>query len=351
MIENRKSDHVNIVLNNDVKSHYNYWDDISIIHQSMPEVDYDEIDTSVDFLGRRLKYPIIIESMTGGFPGSEKINENIAKVAADLGIGMGVGSMRVLLKNKDVENTFKVVKNYDIPLKIANIGAPQLIKQKNEDPIKDEDLTYLIAVINANFIAIHFNFLQEIVQPEGDRNSKGIENRLMSICKNFPTIIKETGAGIDYNTALKFKRMGTLAIDVSGVSGTSFAAVEYYRALEKNDQRGIRLGKTFWDWGIPSPYAVYTVKKVNTKIIASGGIRNGLDIARAIIMGADIAGIAANLLKNASESYESLKNEILLIIEELKSTMFLTGSKNIDALSKKKYIITGRLKEWMELNI
>ncbi|MGC8585328.1 MAG: type 2 isopentenyl-diphosphate Delta-isomerase [Thermoplasmata archaeon] len=351
MIENRKSDHVNIVLNNNVKSHYNYWDDITILHQSMPEIDYDEIDTSVDFLGRRLKYPIIIESMTGGFQGAEKINENIAKVASELGIGMGVGSMRVILKNKNLENTFNVVKNYEIPLKISNIGAPQLIKQKNDDPLKDEDLSYIIDVINANFLAIHFNFLQEIVQPEGERNSKGIENRLNSICKNFPVIIKETGAGIDYNTALKLKRMGAIAIDISGVSGTSFAAVEYYRALEKNDARGIRLGQTLWDWGIPSPYAVYSVKKVNSKIISSGGIRNGLDVARSIVMGADLVGIAANALKSATESYESLKNEIQLIIEELKSVMFLSGSKNIESLSKKKYVVTGRLKEWMEQNI
>ena len=125
MIENRKSEHVNIVMEKDVRAHHNYWDDISLIHQAMPEINYDEIDLSAEFFGRRLKYPIIIESMTGGFSEAKKLNETMAKVAAELQIGMGVGSERIILKNKDVLDTFSVIKDFDIPLRIANIGAPQ----------------------------------------------------------------------------------------------------------------------------------------------------------------------------------------------------------------------------------
>ncbi len=346
MIENRKFDHVSIVTEKDVNAHYNYWNDVYLVHNPMPEIDYNEIDLRTDFYSRKLNYPIIIEAMTGGYEGAKIINENIAKVAADLQIGMGVGSERVLLKNKNVENTFSVVREYDIPVRIANIGAPQLIKQKDE-PISDDEIYHIMDVINAHFLNIHFNFLQEIVQPEGDRNSRGIESRLYRLCKNFPVIAKETGAGWDPNSVLKLKRAGILAIDIAGMSGTSFSAVEYYRAKERNDKRGERLGITFWDWGIPSPASLVKSRDLGIKLIASGGIRNGYDAAKAIALGADLVGIAGHAIKFAKIGYEELKNEMELFIEELKSAMFLTGSKNIENLKKRKTIITGNLKDWI----
>ncbi len=346
MIENRKSDHVNIVTEKDVNAHYNFWDDVHLIHNTMPEIDYHEIDLRTDFYSRKLNYPIIIEAMTGGYEGAKTINENIAKVAADLQIGMGVGSERVLLKNKNVENTFTVVKEYDIPVRIANIGAPQLIKQK-EDAILDEDLYYIMDLINAHFLNIHFNFLQEIVQPEGDRNSRGIESRMQKICKNFPVIAKETGAGWDPNSVLRLKRAGILAVDIAGMSGTSFSAVEYYRAKEVNDRKGERLGLTFWDWGIPSPASLVKVKDLSIKTIASGGIRNGQDAAKAFALGADLVGIAGHVIKFAKLGYKDLKEEMDIFIEELRASMFLTGSKNIESMKKKKTIITGPLEDWI----
>ncbi len=346
MIENRKFDHVSIVTEKDVNAHYNYWNDVHLVHNPMPEIDYGEIDLRTEFYSRKLNYPIIIEAMTGGYEGAKIINENIAKVAADLQIGMGVGSERVLLKNKNVENTFSVVKEYDIPVRIANIGAPQLINQKDE-AISDDEIYHIIDVINAHFLNIHFNFLQEIIQPEGDRNSKGIESRLYRLCKIFPVIAKETGAGWDPNSVLKLKRAGILAIDIAGMSGTSFSAVEYYRAKERNDKRGERLGITFWDWGIPSPASLIKVRDLGIKIIASGGIRNGYDAAKAIALGADLVGIAGHAIKFAKLGYEELKNEMELFIEELKSAMFLTGSKNIEIMKKRKTIITGNLKDWI----
>jgi len=347
MIENRKADHVNIALEKDVFAHHNYWDDISLVHQALPELNYDEIELSAEFLGRRLKYPLIIESMTGGFPEAKKLNEVMAKVAAELQIGMGVGSERVIIKNRDVLDTFSVIKEYDIPLRIANIGAPQLIGQKNDPPFSDEELSFILESLNAHFLDIHLNFLQEVVQPEGDRNAKGIEQRLYSVCRNFPIIVKETGAGIDFNTGLRLKRAGAFAIDVAGLSGTSFAAVEHYRAKELGDRKRERLGLTFWDWGIPSPVSVLQNKNLNMKIIASGGIRNGLDAARAFAIGADLVGMAGHVLKFASQGYQPLLEEMQMIIEELKSAMFLTASRNIEVLQKRKYIVSGPLKEWI----
>ena len=348
MIENRKSDHVAIASERDVNSHYNYWDDIQLIHNAMPEINYDEISTETYFYRRNLKYPIIIESMTGGFSQGKVINENIAKVASELQIGMGVGSQRILLKKKELTDTFSVIKEYDIPLRIANIGAPQLIEQHREKAVTDDDLYYIMNVLDAHFIDIHFNFLQEVVQPEGDKKAKGIEMRLKEICSKFPVIAKETGAGFDYNTGMRLKRAGVMAIDVSGVSGTSFAAVEHYRAKELNDRVRERLGLTYWDWGIPSPYSVMTLNNIGLKIISSGGIRNGLDVAKSIVIGADLAGIAGHALRFAREGYRSLLEEMQTIVEELKAAMFLTGSKSIESLRTKKYLVSGRLKDWLE---
>lgn len=349
MIENRKSDHVSIASEKDVNAHYNYWDDIILVHNAMPEINYDDISTETYFYRRNLKYPIIIESMTGGFSQGKVINETLAKVASELQIGMGVGSQRVLLKNRDLKETFSIIKDYDIPLRIANIGAPQLIEQHHDKAVSEEDLTFIMNALDAHFLDIHFNFLQEVVQPEGDKRAKGVEMRLKEICTKFPVIAKETGAGMDFNTALRLKRAGVMAIDVSGVSGTSFAAVEHYRAKEINDRVRERLGLTYWDWGIPSPYSVIRLKNIGVKIISSGGIRNGLDVARSIVLGADLVGIAGHSLKYAIQGYRPLLEELQVIIEELKAAMFLTGSRSVDSLKGKKYLITGKLRDWMEL--
>ncbi|MEM0334484.1 MAG: type 2 isopentenyl-diphosphate Delta-isomerase [Thermoplasmata archaeon] len=348
MIGNRKADHVEIASEKDVNTHYNYWDDIILIHNTMPEINYDEISTETYFFRKDLKYPIIIESMTGGFPEARNINETLAKVASELQIGMGVGSQRILLKNKDILDTFSVVRNYDIPLRIANIGAPQLIDQRSEKAVTDEEISYIINSLDAHFLNIHFNFLQEVVQPEGDKKAKGVEQRLREVCYKFPVIAKETGAGMDFNVALRLKRVGVKAIDISGVSGTSFSAVEYYRAKLMNDRIRERLGLTFWDWGIPSPYSVISTKNVGLKIIASGGIRNGLDIVRALTLGADLVGMAGHVLKFAKQGYKPLLDEMSVIIEEMKAAMFLTGSKSIESLKNKNYLIIGKLREWME---
>ncbi|MCI4434684.1 MAG: type 2 isopentenyl-diphosphate Delta-isomerase [Euryarchaeota archaeon] len=348
MIENRKSDHVSIASEKDVMAHYNYWDDIYLIHNAMPEINYDNISTETYFYRRNLKYPIIIESMTGGFPQAKVINENIAKVASELQIGMGVGSQRVLLKNRELMDTFSVIRDYDIPLRIANIGAPQLIEQHHEKAVNDDELSFIMNTLDAHFLDIHFNFLQEVVQPEGDKRASGIEMRLKDICSKFPVIAKETGAGIDFDIALRLKRAGVMAIDVSGVSGTSFAAVEHYRAKEINDKIRERLGLTYWDWGIPSPYSVIRTKGLGVKIISSGGIRNGLDVARSLVIGADLVGMAGHVLKYAKEGYKPLLDEMQSIVEELKAAMFLTGSKSVDSLKNKKYIVIGRLRDWLE---
>ena len=195
MIQNRKEDHVNICLNEDVKGHYNYWDDIHFVHQALPEMDFSDIDTRVEVLGKKLGAPIIISAITGGYPQAEDINKNLAEAASSLRIGMGVGSQRAALENKELERTYSVIKDFDIPLVIGNVGAPQLISQNNTNALDSETIEKAFEMINADVMAVHLNFLQEVVMPEGDVNAKGCLDTIKNIARKYPILAKETGSG------------------------------------------------------------------------------------------------------------------------------------------------------------
>jgi isopentenyl-diphosphate delta-isomerase len=347
LIENRKEEHINIAENENVTSEHNYWDDIRIIHRALPEINYDEIDTRVRFLNSDFAYPFIISSMTGGTEKAKKINGNLARAAEEFNIGMGVGSMRAVIENRNLEDTFSVINDYKIPAKFANIGAPQLIDQSSR-ALTSRDIDYIFNLINASYLIVHFNFLQEMVQPEGDRNARGVINRIKELAGSYPVIAKETGNGFSHEDALALKDAGVKAIDVGGLGGTSFAAIEYYRALKIKDEEKMHSGKTFWNWGIPSPASIKYCN-VGLPIIGSGGLRNGQDIAKSIIMGATMAGMARNFLKDADTSYDELKNHINNIIRDIKITMFLTSSPNIESLKKAKFILLEPLLSWFEV--
>ena len=337
MIHERKNEHVKICLEKKVQASKNYWENVHLIHNALPEINKDEISTSTKLFGKRLKAPIIIAGMTGGFQGAKKINENLAEAASILGIGFGVGSQRAGIENKSLEETYSVVKKYDVPFVIANIGAPQLVKQGNKKPLSIREINDAIRMVDADCLAVHLNFLQEIVQ-NGDTNAKGCLNAIETIKKSMkkPIILKETGAGISFEIARKIKKLKT-GVDVGGLGGTSFAGVEYYRA--KNEMQR-RIGKTFWDWGIPTPASVLNCKKAKIKnIVATGGIRNGLDGAKAIALGADCFGMAYLLLKPATKNAKAVIEELKIFIEELRSTMFLVGAKNIRELKEKTVIM------------
>lgn len=344
MIENRKTEHIRIAENESVTSDHNYWDDIQIIHQPLPEVDFDSIDTSVELLGKKLDYPIIISSMTGGTQLAKKINSNLAAAAEEFGLAMGVGSMRAAVEKKELADTFSVVNDHKMRARIANIGAPQLINQ-GKPAFTDKDIEYVFQLINADFLIVHFNFLQEMVQPEGDRNSEGILKRLAEIAQSYPVIAKETGNGISREAALQLKDAGVKAIDVGGLGGTSFAAIEYYRAKSANDEEKMHTGMSFWNWGIPSPASIKHCQ-VGLPVIGSGGLRNGLDLAKAIMIGGTAGGFARHLLKTADTSLEELKKQISFLIRDLKIAMFLTSSRNLEELRNAKYFIREPLKSW-----
>ncbi len=335
MIENRKLEHIKICAEKDIVAHHNYWDDVVLIHETIPKVDMEDVHLDVEFLGKKLNYPIIVDAMTGGHKVAKIINENIARACEELGIGMAVGSQRAAIENPELEDTYSIVAKYDVPLRIGNLGAPQFALGYGEEEIRKA-----IEMIDAHAMDIHFNYLQEAIQPEGDTKVEGLKEILETLAKKFPLIAKETGAGISREAGEFFKSASFVALDVSGVSGTSFAAVEYYRGGEH--------GELFWDWGLPAPYSLMILRDLSMPLIGSGGIRNGLDAAKALALGADVVGIAREILKPAMKSYEDVVKRLEKIIDELRIAIFLSGASGVEEMQNAKYVIRGELAQWLK---
>ena len=324
-IRSRKADHIDICLKERVAPDHCYWDDVKLVHNAMPEIDMDDIDMTADVLGKKLAFPMVVTAITGGFPGAKKINSNIAEACAELGIGMGVGSERAGVRGVDPE-TYSVINDFDVPLVIGNIGAPQLVKQKSGEPFTDEMVKAAADLIDADYIAVHLNFLQEVIQPEGDR----------------------CGAGIDRYTAERLKGIGVRGLDIAGMGGTSFSAVEMYRASMIGDDALAEMGNTFFDWGIPAPAALAECRASRLPLIASGGILDGTHVAAAVAMGAEAAGVAHAVLREATESADAVKKKLMLFREELRAAMMLTGSANIKQLAEARHFVAGETREWIE---
>ncbi|MBW6452021.1 MAG: type 2 isopentenyl-diphosphate Delta-isomerase [DPANN group archaeon] len=350
LIKQRKADHINICLNEDVDSNYDYWNDVSLRHNALPEINRSEISTKIDFFGKKLNHPIFIAAMSGGHNRSRILNENCAKVASELGIGFCIGSQRAAIENPDVIESYSVVKDYDIPVVLASIGGGQLIDQKGSKGFGVDKIHKAMNMIGANGLSIFLNLPQEAVQPEGDENTKGILKAIENLSQTFDISVKECGCGISRDVAMRLKAVGVKSIEVSGVSGTSWTAVECYRAEKAKDVYKQKLGNLLWDWGIPAPVSIIESRSVGfgIKIIGSGGINTGLDAARAIVLGADGVSLAKALLPYAIKSSESLSAKILEVSDELKTVMHLTGSKDIKALKKSGYVLTGKTNEWVK---
>ncbi len=315
-IEKRKQEHIESVLSNNIQySKSAGFEKIEFIHNALPEIDFDKINLSTNFLEKKINYPIIIEAMTGGFPQASKINSSLAKIAQQFNIPFGLGSQRAMLENREDKSYLVRDVAPDIPI-IGNIGAFQLKKYNKND------FEWMISKIEADAIAIHLNPLQEIIQPEGDKDFSGILKKIEDLCSSFsvPVIVKETGAGIDRRTAIKLKDAGVSYIDVAGSGGSSWSKVEYLRG---NSVQG------FEDWGIPTVESILECKGI-LPLIASGGIRNGIDCAKSIALGADLSGAAYPFLKAlTSGKLSSLLEEWII---QIKICCFLTGSRDISEL-------------------
>ncbi len=345
--EQRKAEHVNIILQENVSAEYNYWNDVRLMHNALPEIDLDDIDVSVKFFGKKLAAPLIISSMTGGFGMGKEINANLAKAAAEVGVAMGVGSQRAALEKPELAPTYAVVKDHEVPLIFANLGAPQLVAQEGKRAYGVADARRAVEMVEADALIVHLNFLQEVVQPEGDRRARGCLAAIQALASRFPLMAKETGAGISRETARRLKEAGVKAIDVGGLGGTSFSAVEHYRARKEAATLKERLGATFWNWGIPTPASVL-LADVGLPLVATGGVRSGLDVARGIALGATMAGMAKPMLEAAKVSAESVVQELRSVIEELKAAMFLTGSTSIEELQDRPVIVSPPTASWLD---
>lgn len=354
-VKQRKAEHVQVSLAHDISAPQSAsWADIRLIHQALPEVDLDEIDTAVTYLGHPLRYPIFISSLTGGHPDVAIINERLGAIAQDYGLAMGVGSQRAALVTPQLAETYSVTRSKapDAFL-IANVGAPQLVEQRGKPAFTLEDARAAVQMIGANALAIHLNYLQEAAQPEGDRNARGALAGVRDIAAavGVPIIAKETGAGVSYEQARRLARAGVGAIDVGGAGGSSMAAMEAQRAQDRGDRRASAIGALYRDWGIATPIAVVEAHAgaPDLPITATGGVRSGLDAARALALGATLVGMGFPFLKAAAESEAAVRDFLDQFLSELRTAMQLTGSATISALQRAPVIVTGATHDWLEL--
>jgi isopentenyl-diphosphate delta-isomerase len=343
----RKLDHILITYSKPVESSSTMLDEVILIHQSLPELSLDDVNTKVWFLGKKLDSPLMITGMTGGHPLGAEINAILAEVAEEHRIALGVGSQRAALEKESLAYSYRVAREKapSIPL-IANIGAPQLV---SKDFLNLAEKA--VEMIEADALAIHLNPAQESFQPGGDTVYRGVLDSIGKIVDELgvPVIVKETGSGFSMETVRALYERGVRIIDVSGAGGTSWIKVEKYRASSMEEKVLSEAAETFSLWGIPTAISVIEARHVSgdLTIIASGGIRTGLDIAKSIAIGADVAGIALPALKKALESRIALSNYIRRLKYELKVAMFLTGSLDTTQLRTKPVVLGTNLVNWL----
>lgn len=351
VIERRKIQHIIFSVKEDVRTREKttLFENVSFVHQSIPKASLDEINLETTFFGKNVQAPILISGMTGGTKLAEKINREIAKAAQKLGIPMGVGSQRAALVNPSLKKTFSVVREIapDIPV-VANIGAAQV-----SEGLSKEIVYELVEMVDADVLAVHFNPLQEALQPEGDMNYEGLMENLSELVREspVPVIAKQTGEGFSKESVKQLLKTGISGIDVGGAGGTSFAVIEALRARFLGFDELEEIAWTFSEWGIPTAASILEVRSVSEDVflIGSGGIRNGIDVAKALRLGADFAGTALPVIRAVYEKgSEGVERLLRKMISELKIVIHLVGARNIAELKKAPIVITGYLREWME---
>ena len=350
VIGERKADHIEVCLKENVQSKRvtTGFEDVHLVHKALPEIERKKVDLSTTVFGHKFSAPIFVGAMTGGTAKATKINASIAEAVEELNLGMGIGSQRIAINNPKVERSFSIVREKaPTAFILANIGGPQLVDKYGVNEAKRA-----VEMVQANALAIHLNALQEAVQPEGDTN---YSNLLQKICKlaqelDVPVVVKETGAGIAAEDAVMLEAAGIAGIDVAGVGGTSWAAVEYYRAKARRDDFSQRLGETFWDWGIPTAVSlVETVKSVDLPVIASGGIRTGIDVTKSLALGASLASATYPFLQPATTGSKDVKKVLRYLVGEVRNAMFLVGANSIQKLQNVPVMLTGKTGEWLKL--
>jgi isopentenyl-diphosphate delta-isomerase len=331
----RKSDHIRINLEEDVQSGLTSGlENYHFVHHALPEINLDEVNLSLCLFGKQLASPILISGMTGGTGKASRINQALAQAAEETHIAMGVGSQRIALEHPEVAETFKVRKFAPRILLFANLGAIQLNYGYGVDTCQRA-----VDMIEADALVLHFNALQEAIQTDGDTRFAGLIHQVEAVCSalSVPVIAKEVGWGFSNDDISLLVNAGISAIDVAGAGGTSWSQVEMHRA--ENEERQ-QLAAAFADWGIPTAEVIEQIRLTapDMKIIASGGLRNGIDIAKCIALGALLGGAASPFLRVANQSVEAVIKLVKLFTEEIRICMFATSSKDLNELRQTKLV-------------
>jgi len=333
-IDRRKSDHIKINLEQDVRSGLTSGlERYRFVHEALPELDLERVETSLGLFGKTLAAPILISSMTGGTDEAAKINRRLAEAAQAVGVAMGVGSQRAALEHPELIPTFTVARQSapDILL-FANLGAVQLNYGYSVDHCRRA-----VEMLAANALILHLNPLQEAVQAGGDTNFAGLAKKIEEVCKKLevPVVVKEVGWGISEQTAKRLADSGVAAIDVAGAGGTSWSQVEMHRAPDEFTRH---LAASFVSWGIPTAESIQIVRQAvpTMTIFASGGIKDGVDIAKCLALGATLGGMAGQFLKAAAISTEKTVELLRLIRHQIQVAMFAAGAGRLSDLTADK---------------
>jgi isopentenyl-diphosphate delta-isomerase len=348
-IARRKSEHMHLAASEHHQSGGAGWSDIHLVHDALPAVDACDVDLSTDLLGRRLNLPIVIAGMTGGHPDAREVNRGLAEVAEGHGIAMGLGSQRAALRDPRLADTYTIARDAaPSAMLFANVGISQLLDQEREPALDGAALRDLVAMIRADALVVHLNYLEESVQPEGQTRAAGALEALEAAVRavDVPVILKETGAGIGRAVAMRALHAGVAAIDVGGFGGTSFASIEADRAETAGDRAKARLGHTFGAWGIPTPACVVACAGI-LPVIATGGVRTGLDAAKAIALGATAVGIGRPLLQAVLAGTGATTDWIDAFGQELRAAVFLSGGRQLSDLRVAPRVVVSPTAAWI----
>ncbi|MEZ4254224.1 MAG: type 2 isopentenyl-diphosphate Delta-isomerase [Polyangiales bacterium] len=338
-IGQRKSDHLELCATDDVAFRHgtNLLECVRLVHQSLPDLALDDVDTHVELLGKRLRAPIVIAGMTGGTERAAEVNKGLAAIAERRGYGFGLGSQRAMHVEPTTAWTYSVREVAPTTLVLGNLGVIQARGMATVDIAK------LATNAGVDAMCLHMNPAMELIQPEGDRDFRGGTETFARLVRELPlpVVAKETGSGISRETAKKLRDVGVETVDVSGAGGTSWVGVETLRATGASAE----LGEKLWDWGIPTAASIGFAGAAGMRVIATGGIRDGLDVARAVALGAHAGGIArvayqAFLDGTADTFFDAVERE-------LRTAMLLVGAHNVEELRRAPRVITGELRHWL----
>jgi isopentenyl-diphosphate Delta-isomerase len=343
-IQRRKDDHLDLCATDEVafRGTTTLLERVQLVHQSLPDLHVDQIDTSVRLLGKTLRLPLVIAAMTGGTERAAEVNRDLAALAEAHGLGFGLGSQRAMHRQPETAWTYQVREWAPSTLILGNMG----VVQARELPSKE--IAKVVSDIGADALCIHLNPAQEIVQPGGDRDFRGGVETYKRLASELsvPVLGKETGCGISYQTALKLRAAGVGTVDTSGAGGTSWVGVETLRAQGGQAQ----LGNLLWDWGVPTAASVHACVRAGLTTIATGGIQNGLDAVRALALGASAVGIARPMLQaHVRGGRAEAERFIQQLAEEIRAVMLLCGAPDIQALRSVPRLVFSPLREWMDL--